>query len=410
MTPAAELPYRRLWREPWASQVAVQATAVRGQLHHALARSPRPEAADLETRWHVEQLLRAAETAAERGRLPWRGPFDWWRGASVERAHYCLHAAKTAFVDVLDESEVEARIPAAVGRVGDCLRAHDLRRRKIEALLSSHAPAPVKRNCWKGILRRRQEADALADQRSLLVKRALLKNALEIGYDASDQLHSRLRAFRNLLIVVSVVLSGFVLGVVVLVWQSVESVPLCFTPPIAAAQTPGEPASITTRTVCPSKEDPTTGTRSDFTTAAAEHDILVVVGLGAVGGALAAVFAIRNIRGTSTPYDVPLALALLKVPTGSLTAVAGIILLTGDVVPGLSELDSQGQILAYALLLGYAQQLLTQLIDKRGQTVLDAVPSKEVARSSPSSSSAQTTPASAPAPPDPTSTTNGRRR
>jgi hypothetical protein len=98
------------------------------------------------------------------------------------------------------------------------------------------------------------------------------------------------------------------------------------------------------------------------------------------------------------------------VPTGSLTAVAGIILLTGDVVPGLSELDSQGQILAYALLLGYAQQLLTQLIDKRGQTVLNAVPSKEVARSSPSTSPAPTAPASAPAPSDPASTPNGRRR
>jgi hypothetical protein len=68
--PAAQLPYRKLWREPWASQVAVQATAVRGQLHHALARCPKPEAANSETRWHVEQLLRGAETAAERGRLP----------------------------------------------------------------------------------------------------------------------------------------------------------------------------------------------------------------------------------------------------------------------------------------------------------------------------------------------------
>jgi hypothetical protein len=48
----------------------------------------------------------------------------------------------------------------------------------------------------------------------------------------------------------------------------------------------------------------------------------------------------RPFRWASTssaaPYDVPLALALLKVPTGALTAIAGILLLGGGFVPGLS--------------------------------------------------------------------------
>jgi hypothetical protein len=102
-----------------------------------------------------------------------------------------------------------------------------------------------------------------------------------------------------------------------------------------------------------------------------------VAGLGLVGGAIAAAVAIRKLRGTSIPYDVPLALAFLKVPIGCLTAVAGILLLGGGFVPGLSELDSQRQILAYALLLGYAQQVATRLIDKRAQTLMDAVPNKD---------------------------------
>jgi hypothetical protein len=69
------------------------------------------------------------------------------------------------------------------------------------------------------------------------------------------------------------------------------------------------------------------------------------------------------------------ALALLKVPSGALTAVAGILLLGGGFVPGLSDLDSQRQILAYALVFGYAQQLATQFIDKRAVNLLDQVPS-----------------------------------
>ncbi len=104
---------------------------------------------------------------------------------------------------------------------------------------------------------------------------------------------------------------------------------------------------------------------------------MIVAGLGLLGGALGAAFAIRKLRGSSTPYDVPTALALLKVPSGALTAVAGVLLLGGGFVPGLSELDSQRQILAYALVFGYAQQLATRFIDDRAQSILQSVPSKD---------------------------------
>jgi hypothetical protein len=130
-------------------------------------------------------------------------------------------------------------------------------------------------------------------------------------------------------------------------------VPFCFTP--SAGQH-----------VCPSGSS-----------APAPGDVVLVTGLGLLGGALAAAFAIRNIRGTSTPYDIPIALAVLKVPTGALTAAAGLLLLRGQFVPGLSALDSQEQILAYALVLGYAQQIFTRLVDRQAQSILADVPSKE---------------------------------
>ena len=103
-----------------------------------------------------------------------------------------------------------------------------------------------------------------------------------------------------------------------------------------------------------------------------------------MGGALASAVSLRNVRGTSTPYDVPVALALLKLPTGALTAIAALIAIRGDFVPGLSALDSQEQILAYALAFGYAQQLLTGLIDRQGQSILSGVPSKDSAGQRPS--------------------------
>ena len=107
------------------------------------------------------------------------------------------------------------------------------------------------------------------------------------------------------------------------------------------------------------------------------NDIVVVSLLGLLGGALAAAVSIRNLRGTSTPYDVPVALSLLKVPLGAFTAIVGLVAIQGDFVPGLSALDSQQQILAYALVLGYGQQVFTYTLDRRAQTLLDGLPAKD---------------------------------
>jgi hypothetical protein len=340
----------RLWPEPWASHASMQAAAIQGELNHALAKRDLTQV-EMSVKSTVEDMLKTARAATERSRIRWRGPTDRWRGTSVERSHYYLHAAKIAIVDVLDAREVDARIPGAVARVATCLTPTDMRRPSIDALLDF-------------------------DQIGLPEKRAGLKRALEIGYDASDQLHARVRGFRNLLITVGVTILIFMAVMVAVVSASPESVPLCFTPSVTASQagTANPDDTASTRTVCPGGQDEPNG---PYTHEPEPQDIGIVAGLGLVGGALAGALAIRNLRGSSIPYDVPLALAFLKVPIGALTAVAGILLLGGGFVPGLSELDSQRQILAYALLLGYAQQVGTQLIDKQAQSLLNAVPSKD---------------------------------
>ncbi len=92
--------------------------------------------------------------------------------------------------------------------------------------------------------------------------------------------------------------------------------------------------------------------------------------------------SVRGIRGTSTPYGVPVAIAWLKVPAGALTALFGMLMVRGGFIPGLSALDTQGQIIAYAIVLGYAQQVFTRLIDTQAQAVLDKAPSSEPATAS----------------------------
>ena len=124
--------------------------------------------------------------------------------------------------------------------------------------------------------------------------------------------------------------------------------------------------------VCPSGEQILGGTPLQ----PSGPDVWIVAGLGLLGGGLASAVSVRKMVRSAAPYDVPLAFALLKVPTGALTAVTGILLLGGGFVPGFSELDTQRQILAYALIFGYAQQFATRYLDDRATNLLAEVPGK----------------------------------
>ena len=112
---------------------------------------------------------------------------------------------------------------------------------------------------------------------------------------------------------------------------------------------------------------------------AGRADLLVVELIGLTAAAVAAATALRGIRGSSEPYGLPVALATLKLPMGAVTAFLGLLLMRGQFVPGLSALDTSAQILAWALVFGYAQQLFTRFVDQQAHSVLDTVRQKKVA-------------------------------
>ena len=107
---------------------------------------------------------------------------------------------------------------------------------------------------------------------------------------------------------------------------------------------------------------------------------MVVELVGLAAAAVAAAAAIRNIKGSSERYGLPLALAALKLPTGAVTAFLGLLLMRGQFVPGLTALDTTAQILAWALVFGFAQELFTHFVDQQGQTVLNSVRAADATR------------------------------
>jgi hypothetical protein len=274
----------------------------------------------------VRRRLTAARNATLR-RDPAPGSLsNWWRGTLVDAAYQNLHAAESMAVDLYTADQIEAEIPEAVARVEAGLDRDDPRRLAALSLLDSPPAAPT--------------------------RRAQLAKAVEVGFGAADAEYARLRNFRNTVLGGAAAMSALLVLFTVYVMRNPADVPFCFQP----AGPPGTCAS-----------GPGT---------ASAHDVLTVVLLGSLGGLLAAILAIRNMRGTASPYNVPQALALLKLPLGAVSAIGGLIAIRGGFIPGFSDLDSQEQILAYAFVFGFAQQLLTGLVDKQARTILTTAPGK----------------------------------
>jgi hypothetical protein len=317
-------------RKVWVHHVVVSVRMLETRLEVTEARGLGP---DQQAAAHgVRRLLDKARDAAN-GVDPKPGPLsDWWSGALVEAAYQNLHGAKVEMVEVLDEADLAAEVPEIAARAHQALHRDDPRRRSVEGL----------------------------GRRPLALQRAYLRHALQDCYDAMDRQHERLRSFRNIVLVLAMFITVLVGITMVAVYAKPSILPLCF--PASG----GDPTS--TLLNCPTGENVTTESSGD---------ILVVAMLGLLGGALAATLSIRNLRGTSSPYDVPVALAFLKVPLGAFTAILGLVAIQGEFIPGLSALDSQQQILAYALLLGFAQQVFTHSLDVRAQSLLEALPGKD---------------------------------
>jgi len=277
----------------------------------------------------VEAALRTVERKISTRRTP----ITWAQGSVIEAVYEQLHAARVMMVDVMDEVELRAEVPGVVASAQQVLHPDDPRRLSASAFAGMDVPA----------------------------LQASLRRLMDESYDAADRQYQQLRRFRN--IVMSAGLLVFVLVVVLMIFisRNPSYFPLCFDTPLV----PDKPADNLLN--CPTAAG---------VPGPQKYDVVVLALLGLMGGVLSGIVTIRNLNRSAAPYDAPVALAFLKLPVGALTAVGGIALIQGGFVPGLTSLDTQNQILTYALLFGAAQHLITRLLDQKAQDLLDAVPAK----------------------------------
>ena len=331
-------------RRPWREQVLGRIVVLQGR-RAVLGAHPVSDAAesaervvvDEAARTHLDIALDAAQGVRPRRPAAVR--------ARMDRAFIHLDEAEALLLQMSDEGDLRGQLPGIVAHVQAHLRPSHPSRVRMEELHVLDPPL----------------AELDVEHRSAIV------DALRAASAAARREHARLRSFQTVVLLTTVGLALLALILALLSAASPGWVPLCFTPQGAGA------------VVCPTATAalPDDASIAEIGTlmaqTASSADAVVVMLLGLTGAAVTGAAAIRRIRGTSTPFAVPMALMALKLPTGALTAFLGLLLINGDFVPGLSALDTPGQILAWALLFGAAQQFVTGLVDKKAQSVLEAV-------------------------------------
>jgi hypothetical protein len=290
------------------------------------------------------------EDAREAASSDGRGLGSRLRGSAIERAWGKINVADEALMQVAPDSYVEAQISRL--------------RRRTEELPQSDE--------------RRKSLDAIAQAPQITPEaREELTAVLHSVNGEARKAQTRVRSFRNMILICAFVLGLTAAGLGVFGFAKPELIPVCFEPDAqvvcptkVVALTPGAQVTGQPSTAQTAKENEAQDKLSRE--AVNGWDVLLIELLGTIAAALAAATALRKARGTSTPYGVPIALAVLKLPSGALTAVLGLLFIRGGFIPGLTALDTPAQILAWAIIFGYAQQLFTHMVDNQAHSVLQS--------------------------------------
>ena len=329
------------------------------------AKAPEPRT-DQEFLVSIGQHIAAAREAANCKKRRMGSPRQ---PSLLERAMSNLDAAEAQLINLAPPEYLLGQMPSLLNHVQRHLVNADPRRKQFEHLaerLGFKDPDDP--------LRPSQRPSTLEDKkREIEQERTQIASIVRGASSAALREQLRVRSFRNVVVGTIGFMTVLAIAVAVIGLTSPATIPLCFHP-----ERGGQ-----TMVVCPTGQSALVPVAGGVGSApdvddvvkrtAAPQDLLVIEFIGLAAAAVAAAVAIRGIRGSSERYGLPVALTVLKLPTGALTAVLGLLLMRGQFVPGLSALDTSAQILAWALVFGYAQQLFTRLVDQQAHDVLDGV-------------------------------------
>jgi hypothetical protein len=309
--------------------------------------------------------LEAAREAANAGRL--RPTKRFHNGALIERAWTNLDAAEASILNVAPADYVVGQMPSLLRHVQSHLISTDPRRQELERIAQI---VDVKDPAHPVLTNGKQPPTPADKMKAVTEERGAIVAAVRGASSAALREQLRLRSFRNVVVFTTLLMTVLAVGVALTGYFHKTWIPLCFAP--------GVPGKEEVMIVCPTTQSSPFPAEirdidDNIKNTATPHDLLVVLLVGLTAAAVSTAAAIRRVKGSSDRFFLPVALASLKLPTGAMTAFLGLLLMRGQFVPGLTALDTSAQILAWALVFGYAQQLFTRFVDQQGQSILENV-------------------------------------
>ncbi|MBG0829949.1 hypothetical protein HS041_19460 [Planomonospora sp. ID67723] len=298
---------------PRTSSWRQQALAVIAELQTQLDRLGDGSALAVGAQRHLDV---ARQAAAEQ-----HGLLSALTGAAVDRTWANIHQAEATLLRLTPDAELPWWSADVLARAAQHLGPGDPRRARLEARLRK------------------------TDGRLVPEDRALAVSTLQAANVSAQIEKCSLRSFRNIVLASALIMAAIAVVLAVVGFLQPNKLRLCF-------------------------HDPSTGPACPIRSSPDRWDVAIVELVGLAAAALTGAAGLRHIRGTATPYTLPMTLALLKLPAGAVSAVLGLLLVQGGFVPGLSNLDTSAQIIAWAVVFGAAQQLVTRLVDAQGQVVL----------------------------------------
>lgn len=278
-------------------------------------------------------LLRALKALSDKAKKPGDNKAkkpgdkvrDWASGSAVETARMELHSASERLLMIQTVDDAQARLGDVDAALRNSLKADDPRLAPAITRLATLGAGPP---------------DAVDKARSEI--RKYLQTA-----DAADAAaHANVRSFRNLLV--------FIGGLITLA--------TCATALVHALV----PEFLDLSGPAPAKGT----TRPDAV------EVWQVALAGGIGGLVAALFSITRLAGFSGAYRLPTYQALIRIPSGALVGLVAAILLQGQFIDVLKPQFGLS-LLAYALVFGYAPEVLLRFVDQRAQTVLGQAQHKD---------------------------------
>lgn len=299
----------------WQAEVFGRIDELRGRLEATEAtKGPWTEAEEKAVYAAVSRSLETAEKAA--GTRWWQRPKAWWTGSAITEAWEGVHHAELALTSIERKEDVEAILARLLAWIQSATEDPQ-RRVRHETALTGQLKDPLK------------------------FDRVQVRQAFVDVIVANRERYANLRTFRNLLILVSALLTLLVLSVSV--WHALN------------------PDFLT---LCP------TGAKICLTSPL-RTQVAIVALLGAIGGSLGLAFGLTEANAPPSRYDPKAWQALLKPVTGAVTGLLGVMLIqAGFLFEPVATVNKGYALLVYAVIFGFSQQLFTRTVDKQANALV----------------------------------------